>query len=149
MALKEMIQRYEELREQKKTLESELDAVKEEFNQIKQDIADQMIEDDMPQIGVGEYVYSLKVSKQYNFKSQAELAEAGLDKFAALRENGYGFLIVERVDSRSLNKNMQELAENAGELPEGLEAVLQMYEVQDIGRKKNSSKALKTAKGIK
>lgn len=147
MELKEMIIKYEELRARKDELSDETKANNAAIDEIKQQIADQMIEDDMPTIGVGDYTYSLQMGIKYGFKSEAALAQAGLNKMDVLRENGYGFLITERVDPRTLNSTMREAAESEEGIPEKIEEILSQYEYQDIGRRKSSNKALKKKRG--
>jgi hypothetical protein len=146
--LKTLIGRYEEIRARKDEL---ADLTKENnaaFEEIKQQIADQMIEDDCPSISVGGYSYSLQNKTKYNFISAEKLAQMQVDKFEVLRENGFGYLITETVNQRTLDSTMNEIAEN-GEIPEDLDAILSKYEVNDIGRRKASSKSLKKAKEAK
>lgn len=147
MALKDLILKYEDLRARKDELAEETKTNNAAIEEVKQKIADQMIEDDTPTIGVGDYTYSLQASIKYSFKSEAALAGAGINKMDVLRENGYGYLITERVDPRTLNSAMKEAAESDAGIPEEIEEILTQYEYQDIGRRKSTSKALKIAKG--
>ena len=45
------------------------------------DIAQEMIDADVPEMAVGDYVFSLRDKTEYSKKSNADLAEAGLDYF--------------------------------------------------------------------
>ena len=74
------------------------------------------------------------IRKAY-YSIKAEDRDAG---FAALRTLGLGDLIVESVDSRSLTKVMNEIAEeNGGELPEQYAAIpMQQYDKDTISDRK-------------
>lgn len=74
------------------------------------------------------------IRKPY-YSIKAEDREAG---FAALRSLGLGDLIVESVDSRSLTKEMNKIAEdNGGELPEEYAAIpMQQYDKDTISDRK-------------
>ena len=73
--------------------------------------------------------------------------EKGLVFFDVLREQGFGHLITERVDPRTLDSAMNNLtAENDGELPEELAEVLSVYSELKVSKRKANTKALNRAK---
>lgn len=73
--------------------------------------------------------------------------EKGLVFFDVLREQGFGHLITERVDSRTLDSAMNNLAaENDGELPEEMAEVLSVYSELKVSKRKANTKALNRAK---
>ena len=55
----ELIEKYEELREKKEKLANETKANNEAFKQIQEDIVEQMVEDDIPSQGLGDYTYKI------------------------------------------------------------------------------------------
>lgn len=108
-----------------------------------------MIDDDCPRIASGDYMFSLQIKNQFSKKSEADLAAGGLDFFEVLREQGFGELIKETVNPRSLQSAMKELVAKEGELPPELAEVISQYDQTDILRRKQTSSALKKAKGGK
>lgn len=147
MALVDMVNEYQELLVKKESLEKAVDENNEMIKAKKQEIVQQMIDDDCPRISVGEYMFSLQVKNQFSKKAEAYLEAQGLNFFDVLREQGLGDLIKETVNQRSLQSAMKELMEQNGELPAELAEVISQYDQTDILRRKQTSSALKKAKG--
>ena len=63
-----------------------------------------------------------------------------------LREQGLGDIIVETVNSRTLQSTIKNLVEEQGELPAELAEVINSYDTFDIVRRKETNRALKKAK---
>lgn len=147
MALVDMVNEYQELLVKKESLEKAVDENNELIKAKKQEIVQQMIDDDCPRISVGEHMFSLQVKNQFSKKAEAYLEAQGLNFFDVLREQGLGDLIKETVNQRSLQSAMKELVEQNGELPAELAEVISQYDQTDILRRKQTSSALKKAKG--
>ena len=147
MALVDMVNEYQELLVKKESLEKAVEENNELIKAKKQEIVQQMIDDDCPRISVGEYMFSLQVKNQFSKKAEAYLEAQGLNFFDVLRERGFGDLIKETVSPRSLQSAMKELVEQNGELPAELAEVISQYDQTDILRRKQTSSALKKAKG--
>lgn len=105
-----------------------------------------MIDDDCPKISSGGYTFSLSDKTIYSKKSEESLHEAGLDFLEVLREQGLGDIIVETVNSRTLQSTIKNLVEEQGELPAELAEVINSYDTFDIVRRKETNRALKKAK---
>ena len=126
----------------------ELAAQTKENNKLIEDIkartAQQMVDDDVPQIAYGGYIFSLEEATIYNKRSEAELAEVakagGPSLFDALRNEGLGNIIQETVNSRTLNSTIREYVEENGELSDNLAAVIKPYETTDVKRRKATKK---------
>ena len=147
MKLTEMLGQYEELLNKKDALDKETKDNNAAIDKLKAEIAEMMIDEDIPSQGYGDYVYSLQDKVKYSKRGDAQLMEKGLDFFEVLREQGLGDLIKETVNPRSLQSAMKEIAdENDGELPPELDEVVSSYEMTDIARRKSTNKALKKAK---
>lgn len=147
MKLTEMLGQYEELLDKKDALDKETKDNNAAIDKLKAEIAEMMIDEDIPSQGYGDYVYSLQDKVKYSKRGDAQLMEKGLDFFEVLREQGLGDLIKETVNPRSLQSAMNEIAdENDGELPPELDEVVSSYEMTDIARRKSANKALKKAK---
>lgn len=139
---KEVLDRKDELAE----LTKENNAAKE---QLEQEICQMMIDEEKPNTVVDGFTYSLQQRTMYSKKSEEALAEAGIDFFDVLREQGLGDLIVERVDPRTLQSSVNALVENGGELPEELAECLNVYEKLALSKRKANTKALERAKANK
>jgi len=140
MTLLEMVHRYQELLLEKERL---ADLTKENTAAIeaaKAEITQQMVDDDCPRISHGGYSFSLTPKTSYSKRSEAELAEAGLDFFETLREEGLGDIIVETVNARTLQSTMKAYVEENGELSESLDAVIKTFDYNDITRRKETRK---------
>lgn len=146
MTLQNMIQEYEQLLTRKDELAEETKAVNVSIEEAKQAIADQMVEDDTPQISIGSYSYSLQNKTKWSKKSEAKLMEEGLDFFEVLREQGLGDLIKETVNARSLDATLNDMAESEEGVPDELLDVVSRYDMLDIRRAKVRNSAVSRAK---
>lgn len=140
MTLLDMIRDYQGLLEKKDALAAATKENNLAIEAAKEKIAAQMIDDDCPRISCGGYSFSLSEKTVYSKKSDAEIQAAGLDFFTALREEGLGDLIVERVDPRTLQSAMKNYVEENGALSEGLAQVIKTYDTTDITRRKDTKK---------
>lgn len=149
MNLLEMIEEYNELLEAKDGLKEATKKNNEAIEAKKAEIAQQMIDDDVPSISVGGYKFFLQDKTIYSKKAEAALQTLGLDFLETLREQGLGDIIVETVNPRTLQSTVKNLVDETGELPEELAEVLNVYDTYDIGRRKDANKATAKAKGGK
>lgn len=147
MELLEMLNEYQALLEKKDILAKQTKENNQDIKVMMGDIAQEMIDADVPEMAVGDYVFSLRDKTEYSKKSNADLAEAGLDYFEVLREQGLGDLIVEQVNARTLNTAIKNLVQEEGELRPELEDILNQYETFEVTRRKKRNSSLKKAKG--
>lgn len=138
-AYKELLDRKDELAEQTKANNKELDA-------MEQEIAQMMVDEEKPDTTVDGFKYSLQEKTIYSKLGEEKLQEKGVEFFEVLREQGFGHLIVEKVDSRTLNSAMNNLVEEQGELPEELAECLSVYSQLKVTKRKANTKALNRAK---
>lgn len=146
MALLEMIQEYQELLTEKEGLAEATKNNNKAIEDLKQQIAQQMIDDDCPRISYAGYSFSLSDKTIYGKKSEEAIAAAGLDFFEVLREQGLGDIIKETVNSRTLSSTIKNIVEEEGELRPELAEVISAYETMDITRRKETNKAIQRAK---
>ena len=140
--------KYEVLLDKKDQLAQDTKDNNAAIEKLKAEIAEMMIDEDIPSQGYGDYVYSLQDKIKYSKRGEAELQEKGLDFFEVLREQGFGDIIKETVNANTLQSTMKAVAdENDGELPPELDEIVSSYEMTDISRRKSTNKALKRAKG--
>ena len=141
MTLPERLQHYEELLATKEQLAAETKKNNELIDQEKAEIIQEMIDQNCPITGTDNFAYSLAPKTQWSKKSEKDLLDAGVDFLQTLREEGLGDLIVEKVDPRTLNSTVKNLVEeNEGNLPEGLEKILNRYDFNDLSKTKMSAK---------
>lgn len=139
MDLLEMVKHYQSLLETKDDLAEQTKANNAAIEAAKAEITQQMVDDECPRISTGGYCFSLTAKTSYTKRSDAELAESGLDFLDTLREEGLGDIIVEKVDPRTLQSTIKDYVEEHGELSEGLESVIRSYDYNDITRRKESA----------
>ena len=140
MTLLEMVRNYQALLEEKDRLAECTKANNAAIEVAKNEIAQQMIDDDCPRISSGGYSFSLTQKTSYSKKSEADLAEAGVDFFEVLREEGLGDIIKETVAAQTLQSTVKAFVEEHGELSEALSQIIREYEFNDITRRKESKK---------
>lgn len=140
MALIDLIANYQTLLATKEALAEQTKANNKAIEDMKQQIADQMIDDEVTSIGYAGYNFSLQTKTVYSKKSEADLQAAGINFFGLLRENGLGDLIVERVDPRTLSASLKQIVEAEGDLPEDIREAINVYETNDISRRKQAKK---------
>ena len=140
MKLLEMLKGYQALLETKDDLAEQTKANHAAIEAAKAEITQQMIDDECPRISTGGYCFSLTAKTSYTKRSDAELAESGLDFLDTLREEGLGDIIVEKVDPRTLQSTVKAYIEEHGDLSEGLEAIIRSYDYNDITRRKEKRK---------
>jgi len=139
MTLLEMVREYQELLEKKDDLAEQTKANNAAIEAAKAKITEQMVDDDCPRISTGGYCFTLTPKTSYTKRSDEDLAESGLNFLDALREEGLGDIIVEKVDPRTLQSTMKAYVEEHGELSEGLDAIIRIFEYNDITRRKEKA----------
>lgn len=132
MELLQKIDDYNALLRRKEEL-SELTAQNnKDIEAARRSLADEMIDADVEKIVRDGFSFTLSEKVQYSKKG-------GVDGelFDALREDGLGDIIKEKVDPRTLQAALKEMAErNDGELPEQYRDLISVYRYMDVGRRK-------------
>ena len=136
--LLEMVKDYQFLLKEKEQLEIQVKENTAAIEAAKAEITQQMIDDDCPRISVGGYSFSLQSKVSYRKRSEEDLAGAGLDFLATLREEGLGDIIKETVSAQTLQSSLRAYDEEHGELSEALSAVVSTFEYNDILRRKET-----------
>lgn len=138
--VKELIEKYEEIRARKERLAKEKTAAEEEYKQIQIDLAEAITEIGEDSASNDGFVYSPKVQGKYSFRAQEDLEAEGLDKIEILKENGFGEIVKETVDWRTLNSTMREVAESDDGIPEDVLGILNVYDEIIVSRTKKDTK---------
>ena len=135
--LDDLVSDFKVLLDKKDELAEQTKANNEELKNLEQEIAQQMVDEEKPDTTVDGFKYSLQEKTRYSKISEEKLMEKGLVFFDVLREQGFGHLITERVDPRTLDD---------GELPEEMAEVLSVYSELKVSKRKANTKALNRAK---
>jgi len=133
MKLTDMIEEYQKLLEAKDRLNAELKDVNEEIEVKRAELADAMIDADIPKISHLGYSWSVGTKTRFSKKAGADE-----ELFELLRDNGLGDIIKPTVNAQTLQGAMSGIAaENDGDLPEEWRDVINVYEYNDISRRKS------------
>lgn len=140
MELLEMVRNYQTLLEKKDTLSQQTKENNAAIDALKEQISQQMVDDDCPKISTGGYSFSLQEKTIYSKRSEADLFAQGVDYFETLRQEGLGDIIKETVSAQTLSSTMKAYVEEHGQLSEALGKVINTYETFDIYRRRESKK---------
>lgn len=141
--LLEIVDLYKELLDKKEELAEQTKANNKEIEIVKKDLAQMMIDEECASVSRGGFKYSLQEKVIYQKKSEEALAENEVPFFDFLRDEGMGDIIKETVDSRTLSSTIKSLVDEVGELPEHFNDYINTYETMDISKRKETNKALK------
>lgn len=141
MELYNKIDQYKALLDRKDELESQTKENNAAIEELKQQITQEMIDNESPVISRNGFRYSLVEKTRYSKKAEETLMEEGLDFFEVLRDEGLGDLIKETVNANTLSSSMKAYVEENGELSEDLARCLNVYETFDIQKRKETNKA--------
>ena len=144
MELLEMLNNYQTLLDKKSFLQDQTKENNAAIEAMKEQIAQQMIDDDCPKISTGGYSFSLQEKTIYSKRSEADLAAGGVDFLDTLRLEGLGDIIKETVSAQALGSTMKAYVEEHGGLSEALGKVINTYETFDIYRRKETRKGGKS-----
>lgn len=146
MTLLDMVRDYQTLLDRKDELAEETKENNALIEDAKAKISQQMIDDDCPSISTGGFKFTLTPKTIYSKRSEAEMANNGVVFFDTLREEGLGDIIVETVNTRTLQSAIKSYVEENGELSEDLAKVINTYDTYDITRRRESNRATKGGK---
>lgn len=141
MELYNKIDEYKALLDRKDELENQTKENNAAIEELKQQITQEMIDNESPVISRNGFRYSLVEKTRYSKKAEETLMAEGLDFFEVLREEGLGDLIKETVNANTLSSSMKAYVEENGELSEDLARCINVYETFDIQKRKETNKA--------
>ncbi len=128
----EVADRLKQAKDRKKELEAEEKENNALIEELNRELSDQMTEAQVPNFSRNGAVFYLRNDI---YASPRDGDREAL--FAALRANGYGDLVTETVNARTLNAFAREQMEaSEGELPEWLDRVVSAYEKTTVGVRK-------------
>lgn len=140
--IKQLIDRYEELRTEKDELKKKTTENNEAFTQIQLELAKAISDADMTDATDGDYTYTPGVTTKYSFKSLGDLEELGLDKFEPFEnDDALKHLVKKDINWRSLNSALSEMADTPDGIPDEVMAVLSTFDEVGITRRKKDTKA--------
>ena len=129
----EMADRLKSLKKQKKDLEDSVKALGSEIEELDRQLSDAMAEtqlDSFSRNGSTFYLYSRLYASPSAGRKDAMMQ--------ALKQNGYGSLVVESVNSKTLSSFVREQKEaNEGNIPSWLGDTVSTYEKISVGIRKS------------
>lgn len=129
----EMADRLKSLKKQKKDLEDSVKAIGSEIEELDRQLSDAMAEtqlDSFSRNGSTFYLYSRLYASPSTGRKDAMMQ--------ALKQNGYGSLVVESVNSKTLSSFVREQKEaNQGSIPSWLGDTVSTYEKISVGIRKS------------
>ena len=129
----EMADRLKSLKKQKKDLEDSVKAIGSEIEELDRQLSDAMAEtqlDSFSRNGSTFYLYSRLYASPSTGRKDAMML--------ALKQNGYGSLVVESVNSKTLSSFVREQKEaNQGSIPSWLSDTVSTYEKISVGIRKS------------
>ena len=146
MELLKKIDEYKELLDKKDELSESTTANNKEIEECKKALSQIMIDEECPKVSRNGFLYSLQEKVRYSKKSEEDLAENDTAFFDVLRNEGLGDIIVETVNTRTLQSTMAAYVDENGALSEDLAECIKVYDTYDIAKRKETNKAAKNAK---
>ena len=129
----EMADRLKSLKKQKKDLEDSVKAIGSEIEELDRQLSDAMAEtqlDSFSRNGSTFYLHSRLYASPSTGRKDAMML--------ALKQNGYGSLVVESVNSKTLSSFVKEQMEaNEGNIPSWLGDTVSTYEKISVGIRKS------------
>ena len=129
----EMADRLKSLKKQKKDLEDSVKAIGSEIEELDRQLSDAMAEtqlDSFSRNGSTFYLYSRLYASPSTGRKDAMMV--------ALKQNGYGSLVVESVNSKTLSSFVREQMDaNEGNIPSWLSDTVSTYEKISVGIRKS------------
>ena len=129
----EMADRLKSLKKQKKDLEDSVKALGSEIEELDRQLSDAMTEAELDRFsrnGSTFYLYSRLYASPSAGRKDAMMQ--------ALKQNGYGSLVVESVNSNTLSSFVREQMEaNEGNIPSWLGDTISTYEKISVGIRKS------------
>lgn len=138
--LTDLVKELRGILDEKERLEKATKQNKAAIEAKKQEIAQVMIDEDTPRIVVGGYTYGLQPKTAYNKIADDTLEAEGIDYLDTLREEGFGHLIKETVNARTLQGAMAAFVAEHEVLTEGLLTIIKPYDYNDIFCRKESKR---------
>ncbi len=138
--LTDLVKELRGLLDEKERLEKEEKQNKANIEAKKQEIVQQMIDEDTDRISCGGYIYGIQAKTAYNKIADETLEAEGVDYLDTLREEGFGSLIKVTVNARTLQSAMAAFVEEHGQLTEGLLTIIKPYDYNDVYSRKETKK---------
>lgn len=137
-----LIDEYKALLDVKDDLAEQTKENNKKIEDARNALSQAMIDAEMPKVSRNGFLYSLQDKTKYNKK--AGDSEEFLE---FLEAEGLGDIIKRTVDARTLSSTIGAVVEeNDGELPEGYEDYISVYQYYDVSKCKETNKTAKTAK---
>lgn len=133
MNVLELADKLKELKDQKRALEDHVKEIKQEMDSVEAQLIETMVSEEMQNFNRGGTLFYMQV-KPY----ASPIANKKPVLFQTLKDEGYGDLVYETVNSNSLSAFVREqMEENEDQLPEWLNGLVNVFEKTSIRMRKS------------
>ena len=130
----ELADKLKEAKDRKKKLEDDTKANNALIEELDRQLSDAMVEQELEKFSRNGSTFYLKTSLYASAP-----ADRKTELFQALKQNGYGSLVVETVNARTLSSFVKEQKEaNEDKIPQWLADVVSTYEKTTVGVRKGN-----------
>jgi len=120
------------LKQQKKSLEEQLKSIEAEISKTEESLSREMLNAELQNFNLNGTLYYLSTKTYANIA-----ADAKQDVYQWLKDNGYGDLVYETVNSNRFSAFVKELLEEEDELPRELKDKVNVFEKITVGVRKS------------
>ena len=130
----ELAEKLKSLRDEKAEAEAELKEINAQIDETDYRLSELMAESETQNFTRAGTMFCLTTKTR-----ASAVAGSKEELYAALREQGYGDLVYETVNANSLSSFVKEqIGENADELPDWLDGLVNVFEKTTVGVRKSS-----------
>lgn len=116
------------LRDEKKESEDKVKAINREIDEVDRQLVEAMVESEVQAINRGGFTFYLH-TKTF----ATALAERKIELYEWFKENGHEAMVQETVNAQTLAAWVREQLDEADELPEEIQPLLNVYEKTSVG----------------
>lgn len=120
-----------ELKDRKKALNDELKDVNDRIEEVEEQLASKMVEEEIQSFQRSGRTFYVTTKVFAN-----AVPERRTELFVWLKENGFGDMVQETVNSQTLVAWVREQLADSDQLPEGLDELINVYEKTTVGVRK-------------
>jgi len=128
----ELADRYKELKEEKDALQGKLKELNKQLEKTNDELTAEMVDNELQNFQRGDRTFYLQTKLHAH-----DLKDKRDQLYEVLRKEGYGDLIKETVNPKTLESFVREqIEENEGDLPEWIREYVSVYEKDVVGMRK-------------
>ena len=119
------------LKEEKKLMEDKVKAINREIEDVDKELVEAMVESELQSLNMAGFTFYLSTRTFATAK-----AEGKIELYEWFKENGHEAMVQETVNAQTLAAWVREQLDEADELPEEIQPLLNVYEKTSVGIRK-------------